>query len=104
MAIPRADFAFHELAFLARIDPVAFERRRCETLAQFIATSDTKAPLGIALQREIDRTRSKESSPEAALEAIAALMCHKLCYLGAAMRGIKDDIQRVSSLAHMAPQ
>jgi len=44
------DFFFEEWAFLARIDPEAFERRRRKVINEFLSTSGRKRMLGVMLQ------------------------------------------------------
>jgi hypothetical protein len=68
------DFFFEEWAFLARVDPEAFERRRRNLIAEFLAASPRQRALGEALQNRIDQARGRAAEPLEALLAIALML------------------------------
>ncbi|MFZ2268219.1 MAG: DUF3135 domain-containing protein [Azonexus sp.] len=68
------DFFFEEWAFLARVDPEAFERRRRNLIAEFLAASPRQRALGEALQARIDLARGRAAEPLEALLVIAAML------------------------------
>jgi len=87
------NFAFHEWAFLARVDPEAFETRRRATIAEFIADSGARNGVGNSLQAEIDAVRQRAGDPQSALLAIFDMMRRRLDRLGDEIENLRDEFQ-----------
>lgn len=86
------EFVFEQWAFLAKIDPEAFESRRRKFLEAFIASSGRNELSGKRLQREIDHVRAHATTPEAALKSITGMMCNQLLFLGEELESLKDQL------------
>lgn len=71
-------FFFEEWAFLARVDPDAFERRRRNVIAEFLAGSSRQRVLGESLQARIDLARGRAAEPQQALLNIFSMLREEL--------------------------
>ncbi|MGE5470993.1 MAG: DUF3135 domain-containing protein [Bacteroidota bacterium] len=82
-------FFFEEWAFLARVDPEAFERRRQETIASFIRASGSQRAEGERLQAQVDQLRARLPDPRESLLAITQLMYQSVNLLGEKMQSLQ---------------
>jgi len=89
------DFFFEEWAFLARIDPEAFERRRLKAIDEFLSMSCRQRILGEMLQHQIDATRVQAGNPQAALQALAKMLGDELVFLGEELNLLSDHIDKL---------
>jgi hypothetical protein len=86
------DFFFEEWAFLARVDPEAFEQRRRVVIAGFLATSLRPRALGEALQARIDLARGRAAEPLEALLTIALMLHAELGRLGEKLHALYAEL------------
>ena len=92
-----ADFLFDEWAFLAKTDVGAFEKRRREVIDKTLSMLGPRRNLGELLQREIDATRTRAESPQAALVAIAKMLSDELVFLGEGLYLLRDELGALRS-------
>lgn len=98
-----ADFYFNEWAFLAKVDPVLFEQRRKEALADFLVQSGAHRAQLERLQSKVDCVRERAATPEQAMAAICGMMCASLVDLAGEMTSLSSDLKRLqkNSLLHV---
>jgi hypothetical protein len=90
------DFHFHEWAFLAQVDPDAFELRRRTVLDQFLRdSSDRQRLLGQGLQREIDAARRMSADPGEALSVISRMLWQQVGFLCEGLNDLSDYVKRL---------
>lgn len=89
------DFFFEEWAFLAKVDPEAFERRRRKVIDEFLSNSGRQRALGEQLQREIDAVRGRAGEPLEALLAISGMLYEHLGFLGEELHVLRDAVGRL---------
>lgn len=90
------NFHFHEWAFLAKVDPEAFEIRRRKTLDQFLQdSSDRQRMLGKRLQREIDTERRLAGNPQLALAAISTMLWRQASFLCDGLNDLSDYMKEL---------
>lgn len=89
------DFFFEEWAFLAKVDPEAFERRRRKVIDEFLGNSGRQRALGEQLQREIDAVRGRAGEPLEALLAISGMLYEHLGFLGEELHALRDAVGRL---------
>jgi hypothetical protein len=90
------NFNFQEWALLAKTSPEAFEKRRRETINEFLsASSDRQRRFGLGLQREIDFEIKRANNPQAALAVIAKMMWDQVAFLCAEVNTLSTDIREL---------
>jgi hypothetical protein len=89
------DIFFEEWAFLARVDPEAFERRRRKVIDQFISSSGRHRPAAELLQRRIDALRGRSNDPRECLLVISRLLHDQLVCLGDELNSLKDGLGKL---------
>lgn len=89
------DFFFEEWAFLAKVDPEAFERRRRKVIDEFLRNSGRKRALGERLQREIDAVRGRAEEPMQALLAISGMLYEQLGFLGEELHALRNAVGKL---------
>ncbi len=89
------EFHFSEWAFLARVDPDAFERRRRMTIERFLNKSGRQKSLGLTLQREIDAERARAGDSRLAMLAISRMMFRSLAFLGEELSTMCDQMKAI---------
>ena len=93
-----SEFDFQEWSQLARSSPEAFERRRQETIATFLAESgEAQRRLGTRLQREIDYEISRAGNPQQALAAIAKMMWDQVAFLGEELEHLSGSMRELEA-------
>ena len=93
-----SEFDFQELSQLARSSPEAFERRRREAIAAFLAESgETQRQLGSSLQREIDYEIRRAGNSQQALAAIAKMMWAQVAFLGEELEHLSDSMRELEA-------
>ena len=90
-----SDFFFEEWAFLASIDPAAFERRRRQVIAEFLRTSGQQRACGELLQRRIDVLRERIVDPRESLVAMARMLSEQLNLLGEHLDAMRDVLGKL---------
>ncbi|WP_153111619.1 DUF3135 domain-containing protein [Propionivibrio limicola] len=99
-----SDFIFEEWAFLARVDPEAFEIRRRKAIGEFLGTSGRQRVLGEMLQRRIDAARVEAETPQAALVVIARMLCEELDVLGNELQALRDQMGKIRRNSELPPE
>lgn len=90
------DFHFQEWAFLAKVDPEAFELRRRKVVEQFLEnSSDRQRTVGRRLQREIDANRHPIDDPRLALAAISRMLWQQVGFLCDGLNDLSDCMKRL---------
>jgi hypothetical protein len=89
------DIFFEEWAFLARVDPEAFERRRRKVIDEFLSNSGRHRPGAEILQRRIDALRGRSKDPRECLLAISRLMHDQLVCLGDELNSLKNGLGKL---------
>ena len=89
------DFFFEEWAFLAKVDPEAFERRRRKVIDEFLSNSGRQRALGEQLQREIDAVRGRTEEPLEALLAISSMLYEQLRFLGEELHALRNAVGKL---------
>ena len=95
----KSDFHFHEWAFLAQVDPQAFERRRSQLLDEFVRASGPHRPQLEALQRQIDQLRRAAANPDEAVVSICGLMCESFQVLMEEIVCLRSGLEKLELLA-----
>ncbi len=93
-----SEFFFEEWASLAKGNPDEFERRRQQTIEDFLLASGSQRTLGETLQREIDSVRRRAESPDAALLAVTTMLAEQLSFLGEELDVLREDLRAVQNL------
>ncbi|MDD5248927.1 MAG: DUF3135 domain-containing protein [Rhodocyclaceae bacterium] len=89
------DFYFNEWAFLAKTDPAVFERRREQTIAEFLSQAGIHRQRLELLQSQVDRAREVAATPQQAVVAISGLMCESLAELAGEMASLTADLKNL---------
>lgn len=89
------DIFFEEWAFLARVDPDAFERRRRKVIDEFLSNSVRRRPGAELLQRQIDALRSRCSDPRQSLLVISRMLHDQLVCLDDELNSLKDGLGKL---------
>lgn len=90
------DFHFQEWAFLAKVDPEAFEIRRRKVVEQFLQnSSERQRTVGRRLQREIDANRNLIDDPQVALAAISRMLWQQVSFLCDGLNDLSDCMKRL---------
>jgi hypothetical protein len=93
------DFDFQDWAQLAKLSPEAFEARRQEAIAAFLAGSSAEhRRLGHSLQREIDFEIRRAGSPQLAFAAIAKMMRDQMDFLCEEMLSLNSALTEFDAL------
>lgn len=87
------DFFFEEWAFLTRVDPEAFERRRRNVIAEFLAASPCQRALGEALQARIDLARGRAAEPLEAMLVVALMLRGELGRLAEKLHALCEVLE-----------
>lgn len=86
------DIFFEEWAFLARVDPDAFERRRRKVIDEFLNSSVRRRPGAELLQRKIDALRGRCTDPAQSLLLISRMLHAQLVCLDDELNSLKDGL------------
>lgn len=94
-------FHFQEWAFLAKVDPRAFEARRLKALEQFLeASSERQRALGRSLQREIDAERRLSDDPRQSLATISKMMWQQTHFLYDSLNDFSEYVKSLEREDH----